>query len=36
MALDRAYKEGRVKPGANILFAAFGSGYTWAAAVLRV
>jgi len=36
MALDRAYKDGRVKPGANILFAAFGSGYTWAGAVVRV
>lgn len=36
MALDRAYKDGRVKPGSNILFAAFGSGYTWAGAVLRV
>lgn len=36
MALDQAYKDGRVHPGANILFAAFGSGYTWAGAVLRV
>jgi len=36
MALDRAYQEGRVKPGANILFAAFGSGYTWGGAVLKV
>jgi 3-oxoacyl-[acyl-carrier-protein] synthase-3 len=36
MALDEAYKDGRVHPGSNILFAAFGSGYTWAGAVLRV
>jgi 3-oxoacyl-[acyl-carrier-protein] synthase-3 len=36
MALDQAYKDGRVHPGSNILFAAFGSGYTWAGAVLRV
>lgn len=36
MALDRAYKEGRVKPDHNVLFAAFGAGYTWAGAVLRV
>jgi 3-oxoacyl-[acyl-carrier-protein] synthase-3 len=36
MALDRAYKEGRVKPGANLLFAAFGAGFTWGGAVLRV
>jgi 3-oxoacyl-[acyl-carrier-protein] synthase-3 len=36
MALDQAYKEGRVHPGSNILFAAFGSGYTWAGAVLKI
>lgn len=36
MALDRAYQEGRVKPGHNILFAAFGAGYTWAGSVMRV
>lgn len=36
MALDRAYKEGRVQPGARVLFAAFGSGYTWGGAVLRI
>ena len=35
MALDRAMSEGRVKPGANLLFAAFGAGYTWGGAVLR-
>jgi 3-oxoacyl-[acyl-carrier-protein] synthase III len=36
MALDKAYKDGRVKPDQNLLFAAFGAGYTWAGAVLRV
>jgi 3-oxoacyl-[acyl-carrier-protein] synthase-3 len=36
MALDQAYKDGRVHPGANVLFAAFGSGFTWAGAVLKV
>jgi 3-oxoacyl-[acyl-carrier-protein] synthase-3 len=36
MALDRAYKDGRVRPGARLLFAAFGSGYTWGGAVVRV
>lgn len=36
MALDRAYQEGRVKPDTNILFAAFGAGFTWGGAVLRV
>jgi 3-oxoacyl-[acyl-carrier-protein] synthase-3 len=36
MALDRAYKDGRVKPDSNILFAAFGAGFTWAGAVVRL
>jgi 3-oxoacyl-[acyl-carrier-protein] synthase-3 len=36
MALARAYEDKRVKDGATILFAAFGSGYTWAGSVLRV
>jgi 3-oxoacyl-[acyl-carrier-protein] synthase-3 len=36
MALDAAYKDGRVKPGTNLLFAAFGAGYTWAGAVMRI
>jgi 3-oxoacyl-[acyl-carrier-protein] synthase III len=36
MALDRAYKDGRVKDGSTLLFAAFGAGYTWAGAVLRI
>jgi 3-oxoacyl-[acyl-carrier-protein] synthase-3 len=36
MALDRAYKEDRVKPGMNLLFAAFGAGFTWAGAVLKI
>ncbi|MEB2311831.1 MAG: ketoacyl-ACP synthase III [Sorangiineae bacterium] len=35
MALDRAFKEERVKPDSNVLFAAFGAGYTWAGAVMR-
>lgn len=36
MALDRAYKDGRVKPDMNLLFAAFGAGFTWAGGVLRI
>jgi 3-oxoacyl-[acyl-carrier-protein] synthase-3 len=36
MALDAAYRDGRVRPGANLLFAAFGAGFTWGGAVLRV
>ncbi len=35
IALTEALEEGRVRPGANIVFAAFGGGLTWAAAVLR-
>ena len=35
MALTEALEEGRVAPGANLVFAAFGAGLTWAAAVLR-
>ena len=35
IALTEALEEGRVAPGANIVFAAFGAGLTWAAAVLR-
>ncbi len=35
IALAEALDERRVRPGANIVFAAFGGGLTWAAAVLR-
>ncbi len=35
IALTEALEEGRVSPGANIVFAAFGAGLTWAAAVVR-
>lgn len=35
MALDKAFKEDLVKEGANVLFAAFGAGFTWAGAVMR-
>ncbi len=35
IALAEALDEGRIRPGANIVFAAFGGGLTWAAAVLR-
>ncbi|HVU03937.1 MAG TPA: beta-ketoacyl-ACP synthase III [Polyangiaceae bacterium] len=36
MALDRAWQDGRVKPGHNLLFAAFGAGFTWAGAVVKM
>ena len=35
IALTEALEEGRVSPGDNIVFAAFGAGLTWAAGVLR-
>jgi 3-oxoacyl-[acyl-carrier-protein] synthase-3 len=35
MALTEAIEEGRIEPGANIVFAAFGGGLTWAAALYR-
>ena len=35
MALTEALEEGRIRPGANLVFAAFGGGLTWAAAVFR-
>ncbi len=34
MALTEAIEAGRVQPGSNIVFAAFGGGLTWAAAAL--
>ncbi|MBU1226317.1 MAG: ketoacyl-ACP synthase III [Actinobacteria bacterium] len=35
IALTEAIDEGRITPGSNIVFAAFGGGLTWAAAVYR-
>lgn len=35
IALTEALEAGRIEPGANIVFAAFGGGLTWAAGVLR-
>jgi 3-oxoacyl-[acyl-carrier-protein] synthase-3 len=35
VALDEAIEAGRLKPGDNVLMAAFGAGFTWASAVLR-
>ena len=35
IALTEALEEGRIEPGSNIVFAAFGGGFTWAAAVYR-
>jgi 3-oxoacyl-[acyl-carrier-protein] synthase-3 len=35
IALDEALQKGLVKDGSTILFAAFGTGLTWGAAVIR-
>jgi 3-oxoacyl-[acyl-carrier-protein] synthase-3 len=35
LALDEAVRTGRVSPGSHILMVAFGSGLTWASAVIR-
>jgi 3-oxoacyl-[acyl-carrier-protein] synthase-3 len=35
IGLSEAFAEGRLKEGAHVLMAAFGSGYTWAAGVMR-
>jgi 3-oxoacyl-[acyl-carrier-protein] synthase-3 len=35
LALDQAIREGRVGPGALLLFVAFGAGFTWGSAVVR-
>ena len=35
IALSEALDEGRISPGSNVVFAAFGGGLTWAAAVYR-
>jgi len=36
LALDEAWRAGKVKPGDNLVFVAFGAGLTWANAVVRV
>jgi 3-oxoacyl-[acyl-carrier-protein] synthase III len=35
LALDEAVRTGRVTPGSRILMVAFGSGLTWASAVVK-
>ena len=36
LGLSEAWREGRCKRGSNVLFAAFGSGYTWGGAVVTL
>lgn len=35
IALDEALKQGKIKEGNTVVLTAFGSGYTWASAVIR-
>jgi 3-oxoacyl-[acyl-carrier-protein] synthase-3 len=35
IALCEAWQEGRIKPGDLVCLAAFGSGFTWASALMR-
>ncbi|MEX0332644.1 MAG: beta-ketoacyl-ACP synthase III [Puniceicoccaceae bacterium] len=35
IALDEAFRNGRIHPGDNILMVAFGGGLTWASALIR-
>jgi 3-oxoacyl-[acyl-carrier-protein] synthase-3 len=35
VALTEALEQGRIKPGDNVVFTAFGAGLSWAAAVVR-
>ena len=36
IALDTAVRDGRIKPGHNVLFAAIGGGLTWGAVLARM
>lgn len=36
LGLSEAWREGKCKRGSNVLFAAFGSGYTWGGAVVTL
>ena len=36
IALDEAWRAGKIQSGDNIVFVAFGAGLTWANAVLKV
>lgn len=35
IGISEAWAEGRLTPGTNVLFAAFGAGFTWAGGVVR-
>ncbi len=35
LALDEAIRDGRIKPGQNVLIEGFGGGFTWGSAMIR-
>ncbi len=35
LALDQAIRDGRIKRGHNLMFAAFGAGFTWGSAMIK-
>ena len=35
IALDQAVRQGKIKPGQNVLFAALGGGIAWGSALVR-
>ncbi|MCF7560365.1 ketoacyl-ACP synthase III [Sabulilitoribacter multivorans] len=35
IALTEAHEEGKIKPGDNVVLAAFGSGFTWGSAIIK-
>ncbi len=36
IALDEAVRDGRIKPGQNVLLCALGAGISWGAAMVRM
>jgi 3-oxoacyl-[acyl-carrier-protein] synthase-3 len=35
LALDEAYREGRIRPGSRVLVSGFGAGLAWATALIQ-
>jgi 3-oxoacyl-[acyl-carrier-protein] synthase-3 len=35
LALDQAVKDGRIKRGDTLMFAAFGAGFTWGSTMVK-
>jgi 3-oxoacyl-[acyl-carrier-protein] synthase III len=35
IGISESWREGRIRPNMNVLFAAFGAGFTWGAAIVR-